>query len=88
MTSTDIKQLHNFQDTIKNLDIQTLQKMFFVYNALETGWVVKKNKKNIYSFKKQHNDNNEFFTDDYITTFIKDNINIKTLFSSVSSENE
>ena len=31
-------------DSTKKIDFITLQKMVFIYNALEKGWAVKKNK--------------------------------------------
>jgi len=83
---TDIEQLHDIRNTIKNMDIQTIQRMIFIYNALENGWSIKKNNNDLYSFKKSHNNNREYFSNDYITTFIKENINVKKMFSSLADK--
>lgn len=81
---SNIEQLHDIKNTIENLDLQTIQRMIFIYNALENGWNIKKNKSNLYSFKKSHNNSKEYFSNDYITTFIKQNINIENLISSIN----
>ena len=85
---TDIEQLHDIRNTMNNMDLEVIQRMIFIYNALENGWNIKKNSKNLYSFTKNHNNNKEYFSNDYITTFIKENINLKNMFSLLSKEIE
>ena len=68
---------------INNIDLNVnsnkLHKMIFIFNALENGWTIKKkNKKYIYS--KNHEGKKEIFSEDYLTSFIKDNSNINNLF--------
>lgn len=46
-----------------------LQKMKFIYNALENGWKVKK-QDDKYVFSKMHNGKKEVFNEDYLEKFI------------------
>ncbi len=63
----------------KQMNLKMFQKMAFVYNALDDGWVVKKRNGN-YIFSKPHENKKEIFQDDYISTFMKDNFDINKLF--------
>lgn len=74
--------------SIKDINVKKLQEMIFIYNALENGWRVKKSKKGLYSFKKPHNNLEEYFSDNFISTFIKGNINLKNLCEDLSNEIE
>ena len=47
------------------MDCIMLQKMIFIYNALENGWTVKK-KKNAYIFTKNHEGKKEVLLDTYL----------------------
>lgn len=62
-SKTELKYL----ETVKN------QKMLFIYNALNNGWKVKKNKDS-YIFTKHHNGKKEVFLDSYLKKFINMNI--------------
>jgi len=62
------------------LDSVKLQKMVFLYNALENGWTLKK-KKDLYIFTKNHEGKKEVYLDDYLKRFMKGNFNIKNLLS-------
>jgi hypothetical protein len=60
----------------KNQDINyiTLEKMKFLYNALESGWtIVKKDDK--YIFNKKHEGEKEIYLDTYLQQFILENMN-------------
>ena len=57
-----------------------LQKMAFIYNALEDGWTINK-KNDCYIFKKNHEGKKEVYLDDYLRRFMKDNFNLDKLFS-------
>ena len=64
-TTFFLKNIHmdtdiNVNNNPKNIDMITLQKMAFIYNALEKGWTVKKNN-NLYIFKKNHEGKKEVF---------------------------
>ena len=61
-----------------NIDYMTLQKMAFLFNALESGWTIRKNKDK-YIFIKKHEGEKEIMLDSYLRRFIKDNFDINKL---------
>jgi hypothetical protein len=63
-----------------NIDIVKLQKMAFLYNALEEGWEIKKNKDS-YIFIKKHEGKKEIFLDSYLLQFMERNININNILN-------
>jgi len=65
--------IHNAQ-----FDKSKIQKMAFVLNALEDGWVVKK-RGDSYIFTKKHEDRKEVFMENYLEDFIISNMNSKHL---------
>ena len=65
-------------DSTKKIDFITLQKMVFIYNALEKGWAVKKNK-NSYIFTKNHEGKKEVFHDNYLKHFMTENFDINKI---------
>ena len=60
------------------VDCILLQKMIFLYNALEKGWVIKK-KKNLYIFTKNHEGKKEVLLDDYLKRFMLANLDISNI---------
>ena len=60
------------------IDNFILQKMSFLYNAIEDGWDIKK-LDNKYIFSKNHEQKKEVYLDSYLKTFLENNINIKNL---------
>ena len=67
--------------SIDNLEILKkdnikLQKMLFLYNALQDGWCVKKSKES-YIFTKKHENKQQVFEESYLLDFMKTNMNIK-----------
>jgi hypothetical protein len=64
--------------TNKNIDYLMLQKMAFLYNALEEGWTIKKDKDK-YIFKKNHEGKKEVFLDSYLKQFLTRNFDINTI---------
>lgn len=60
------------------IDYITLQQMTFLYNAIETGWKVKK-EKDSYVFTKKHNGKKEIYKNSFLKSFIKDNLNVKNI---------
>ncbi len=50
-----------------------LYKMIFIYNAIDNGWCVKKNK-DLYVFTKKHENKKELYLDNYLKKFIKENM--------------
>ncbi len=62
-----------------SLDYVKLQKMAFLYNALEDGWTITKNDNNHYVFKKKHEGKKEVYLDSYLHRFMKDNFDINKI---------
>tara|TARA_B110000495_G_C23011223_1_gene598136 strand:+ start:1711 stop:1920 length:210 start_codon:yes stop_codon:yes gene_type:complete len=65
-------------DINKQIDCILLQKMIFIYNALDKGWAVKK-KKNAYIFTKNHEGKKEVLLDAYLKRFVMDNLDINKI---------
>jgi hypothetical protein len=61
-----------------NFEIIDLQKMIFIYNALQKGWSVKKIKDDKFEFKKTKNAE-VLDLDQYMKDFISTNLNIDNL---------
>jgi len=61
-----------------NVNYLTLQKMTFLYNALEDGWEIKKNNDK-YIFIKKHEGKKEVFSDNYLRRFIETNFDINKI---------
>ena len=66
----------------KDIDISyvKLQKMALLYNALEDGWSIKKNK-DYYIFTKNHEGKKEVYLDSYLHTFMKANFDINKIIN-------
>jgi hypothetical protein len=60
------------------IDNFILQKMTFIYNALENGWDIKKSEDK-YIFTKNHEQKKEVYLESYLRTFLETNINISNL---------
>ena len=74
--------LNNISDNIDQFNIVTIQKMIFIYNAINAGWSVRKIKENKFEFKKPkkkiiHN----FKLEKYLRDFLKKNADIDILKS-------
>lgn len=69
-------------DKKNQLEIESVkfQKMCFLFNALESGWSIKKRGES-YIFTKNHEGKKEVFDEAYLSIFMKDNININKLLS-------
>ena len=65
-----------------NVEIDKLkfQKMVFLFNALDSGWSIKKNKDS-YIFTKNHEGKKEIFNEEYLAIFMKDNSDINKLLT-------
>jgi hypothetical protein len=62
------------------IDKQKFQKMVFLFNALDSGWSIKK-RDDSYIFTKNHEGKKEVFDENYLAQFMKDNFNINNLLS-------
>ena len=68
----------NIDTNNMKIDCILLQKMIFLYNALDKGWSIKK-KKNAYVFTKNHEGKKEVMLDDYLKRFMLDNLDISKI---------
>jgi hypothetical protein len=60
---------------LQNWNPMDLQKMIFIYRALETGWCVRKLRDGRFEFKKPTEDvHKEMFLEDYLKRFILYNL--------------
>ena len=62
-----------------NIDITTIQKMMFIYNALQDGWTVKKIRDQKYEFIKDNNNGTRKEVN--LENFMKDNLDFKRLIT-------
>lgn len=61
-----------------NIDLIQLQKMAFLFNALENGWSVRK-ENNYYVFKKNHEGKKEVYLDKYLQQFLSKNLDLENI---------
>ncbi len=59
----------------KNYDNITLEKMKFIYNAIDDGWSVKK-EENKYIFTKKPEGKKEVYLETYLRKFIESNLKL------------
>jgi hypothetical protein len=73
----DLQIILNCNNKSQKLKIDNLQiqKMLFIYNALENGWKVEKEDEKFF-FKKPHEDKKKYFTDEYLKEFIQKQLSI------------
>jgi len=60
------------------IDKTKFHKMIFLFNTLEEGWTVKKQKESYYLLKN-HEGKKEIFLDSYLSMFMKDKFDINKL---------
>lgn len=60
------------------IDNYILQKMLFLYNALENGWDIKKQNEK-YIFTKIHQGKKEVYLDSYLRKFLETNAGMKNI---------
>jgi hypothetical protein len=65
----------------KPVDKIEIQKMIFIMNALDDGWSVKKTQDK-YIFSKKHENKVEVFQDEYLATFILQNMKLSKTIST------
>ena len=65
-------------NTNSSIDFMKLQKMAFLFNALENGWSIKK-KGSLYIFTKKHEGKKEVYLDDYLRLFMTENLDINKI---------
>jgi hypothetical protein len=73
-------ELNEIGEGINQLNMVTIQKMIFIYNAINSGWTVRKIKENKYEFKKPKKKIiRNFKLDNYLKEFIKRSADIDSL---------
>jgi hypothetical protein len=72
--------IHINNDETIQVNYLTLQKMAFLFNALENGWQIRKSKEK-YIFTKKHEGKKEVFLDSYLKRFVEENFNINKIIS-------
>ncbi len=63
------------------INMVKLQKMAFLFNALENGWTIKK-KESCYVFSKNHNGQKEVYLDSYLKRFMEENIDFNKIINN------
>ena len=63
-------------DNNQNIDNILLQKMIFLYNSLEDGWSIKRDKQS-YILTKKHENKKEVYKDSYLTDVVTSNMILK-----------
>jgi hypothetical protein len=66
------------EDKQIEIDKIKFQKMVFLFNALESGWSIKK-RKDSYIFTKNHEGKKEIFNESYLSIFMKENTDINNI---------
>jgi hypothetical protein len=61
-----------------DIDKMKFKKMMFLYNALDNGWSIKK-RNDSYIFTKNHEGKKEIFDENYLSTFMEENLDINKL---------
>ena len=63
-----------------DLNLLSLHKMLFIYNAVLNGWTVKLLPNNKFEFKKRKdNAKKEIYLDSYLKKFVSNNLNIDSI---------
>lgn len=70
--------LNNLEKLTQKLDSIKLQKMIFIFNALDEGWSIKK-RNDSFIFYKNHEGKKEVLDDSYLTNFMKTNLDMSFL---------
>ena len=58
------------------VDFLELKKMYFINNAIDDGWAVKK-RNDKYIFSKKHENKKEVYLETYLQHFIESNLTVK-----------
>ena len=65
---------------INDLDITTVYKMLFIYNAVQKGWTVRKLKNTHFEFSNNKDViKKDFYLDDFLKDFVKSNLDITSM---------
>ena len=64
---------------MNQLDLIKLYKMIFIYNALKNGWAIKMLDHDQFEFKKSKKKEKRINVNNYLTEFIKKNLDINNI---------
>jgi hypothetical protein len=67
---------------IQQLNVKSLLKMLFVYNAVIAGWSVKMIEPDTFEFQIQTQQKPESMFNDYLKTFVRHNFSLEQLHKS------
>mgnify|MGYP001330270067 CR=1 FL=1 len=71
------------------LDVNSMYKMLFIYNAINEGWTVKKLSNDKYEFKNNNKEiKKEFFLENFLDKFIDKNLTVDGIINSEISSNK
>ena len=78
----DIKDIKVNVEPLRNIKVDTdkFQKMLILFNSIEQGWSVKKNKES-YVFTKKHENRKEIMDDSYLVNFMMSNLDLQKIIS-------
>jgi len=73
-------------NTQQNIEVECikLQKMAFIFNAVQSGWKVSM-KDDSYVFTKKHEGKKEIYLDTYVKSFIEKNMDINKIANRVDN---
>ena len=76
----NLDSLKDLENSNFKIDAIKFQKMLLLYNSIEQGWSVKKNKES-YVFSKKHEGKKEVLEDTYLLKFMKTNLDFNKIVS-------
>jgi len=76
----NLDSLKDLENSNFKVDVIKFQKMILLFNSIEQGWTVKK-KTNSYVFTKSHENKKEVFEENYLTKFMKTNLDLNKILS-------
>ena len=78
----NLSNINNNINSNNNIDLIQIQKMIFIYNAILSGWSVKKSTNNNFIFTKSGEEKKkEVNLNNYLNEFINYNLNINNIKS-------
>ena len=83
--SNKVIDLEQDINALNNINLTTLQKMLFIFNSVEQGWIVRK-KGECYVFRKKHGEKKEYLSEDFLIDFIRKHTDMKGILKKLSDE--
>jgi hypothetical protein len=76
----NLESLKDLENQNIKVDAIKFQKMLLLFNSIEQGWSVKKNKDS-YVFTKHHENKKEIIEDSYLIKFMTSNLDLNKIIS-------